>query len=195
MTARVLLTALMILIFGAAEVSAEEGFSLGEALKKIHRQELTTSVEARFRHDEFILRHKKFSLNYSNFDAEKNLRYVRLNVDNEIISLMGSGVDWSCGVTGIAWKDGDHNFAPMPTVGVGIYLTVMPRAKVYTNFSGMTFGARSHVRDFEAGVRYSPSKNFTITAGYRHVDAKVRNGSNRGDFKTNGPFIGVRADF
>ncbi|MBO4401029.1 MAG: hypothetical protein J5809_04195 [Selenomonadaceae bacterium] len=195
MTARVLLTALMILIFGAEEVSAEEGFSLGEALKNFQRQELNTSVEARFENDEFILRYKKFSLNYSNFDAEKNLRYVRLNVDNEIISLMGSGVDWSCGVTGIAWKEGEHNFAPMPTVGVGIYLTVMPKTKVYTNFSGMSFGGRGHVRDFEAGVRYSPSKNFAVTAGYRHVDAKVRNGSNRGDFKTNGLFMGVRADF
>lgn len=195
MTARVLLAALLILVFSAAEVSAEEGFSLGEALKNLRKKELTTSVEARFRHDEFILRYKKFSMNYSNFDAEKNLRYVRLNFDNEIISLMGSGVDWSCGVTGIAWKDGEHNFAPMPTVGVGIYLTIMPKTKVYTNFSGMSFGARSHVRDFEAGVRYSPSKNFTLTAGYRHIDAKVRNGSNRGDFKTNGPFVGIRADF
>lgn len=195
MTARVLLAAALILIFGAAEVSAEEEFSLGEALKNFRKQELTASVEARFKHDEFIFRYEKFSLNYSNFDAEKNLRYVRLNVDNEIIALMGSGVDWSWGVTGIAWKDGDHNFAPLPTIGVGIYLTVMPKTKVYTNFSGMTFGARSHVRDFEAGMRYSPSKNFSITAGYRHVDAKVRNGSNRGDFKRNGPFVGIRADF
>ena len=195
MTARVLLAAALILIFGAAEVSAEEGFSLGEALAKIKKPELKTSVEARFKHDEFVLRYEKFSLNYSNFDAEKNLRYVRLNVDNEIISLMGSGVDWSYGLTGIAWKDGDHNFAPLPTVGVGIYLTVMPKTKIYTNFSGMTFGAHRHVKDFEAGVRYSPSKNFSITAGYRHVDAKVRNGSNLGDFKTNGPFVGIRADF
>ena len=171
MTARVLLAAALILIFSAAEVSAEEGFSLGEALAKIKKPALTSSVEARFRHDEFILRYEKFSLNYSNFDAEKNLRYVRLNVDNEIISLMGSGADWSYGLTGIAWKDGDHNFAPLPTIGVGIYLTVMPKTKVYTNFSGMTFGAHRHV-----GRAVLPQQKFQY---YRRLSSRQRQSSQR----------------
>lgn len=184
-----------LIFFDAAGVSAAEGFSLGEALKNFDKKALTTSVEARNKNDEVIFRYKNFSANYSNFDAEKNLRYIRLNVDNEIIALMGTGAEWNYGVTGIFWRDGEHNFAPLPTIGAGIYVTVMPKTKVYTNFSGMTFGGHGHVRDFEAGVRYSPSKTFTLTAGYRHVNAKVRNGSNRGDFKTNGAFLGVRTDF
>lgn len=197
MTARIFILAALVLFLASAEVSAEEEFSLGEALAKIRSKELPASVEARFEHDEIIFRYKKFSANYSNFDSAHDLCYVKLNVDNEIISLLGTGADWSYGLTGIGWRgdDSTHGFAPIPTLGVGIYMAIMPKMKVYTNFSGMSLGGYGHVRDFESGVRYSPSKNFTLTAGYRHVDAKVRDGSTRGDFKTNGTFLGVRTDF
>ena len=78
---------------------------------------------------EIIFRYKNFSLDYlrmskvggGNFSAENpltfggqnvssevsaknSLHYIRLNVDNEIISLMGTGAYWTYGLTGIYWS-------------------------------------------------------------------------------------------
>lgn len=183
------------IILSAAPVSAQdEGFSLGEALKKIQKKDLPRSIEARFDESELIFRYKKFSLDYSNYDADSH--YVKFGVDNEIISLLGTGINWNYGVTGLVWKDsGEHYFAPVPTVGLDFYMAIMSKMKIYWQFSGMELGGKGHVHDFEAGVRYSPSKNFTLTAGYRRVGVNVRYSDNRGAFRLDGPFIGIRSDF
>ncbi len=183
------------IILGAAPVSAQDDeFSLGEALKKINKKNLPRSVEARFDESELIFRYKKFSVDYSNYDA--NFHYVKLNVDNEIISLLGTGLDWNYGVTGLAWKEtSEHHFMPVPTVGVGFYMAIMSKMKLYWQVSGMEMGGNGHLHDFEAGVRYSPSKHFTLTAGYRRVGVNVRYSENRGNFRLDGPFVGIRSDF
>lgn len=196
---------LIIFMTVAQDVSVaadDDEFSLGEALAKLGRKkDLPMSVEVRFDEPEFIFRYEKFSVNYSNFGAGQDLHYVRLSVDNEIISLLGTGLDWSCGITGIAWKNsvdgelGGHNFTPLPTLGMNLHVAVMPKMKIYVQLSGMTLGGRAHIFDNDFGVRYSPSKNFTLTAGFRHIAAKVRHKSNRCDFHTSAPFIGVRSDF
>ena len=175
---------------------------------------------------EIIFRYKNFSIDYlqmqrhgENFfagelnldgksfsggtSAKNNFQYIKFNVDNDIISLMGTGAFWSYGLAGIYWRGSVENFSgasqknyfvPMPTVGLGIYMAIMPKMKIYLNFSGMFMGGKGHLRDFESGLRYSPSKNFTLTAGFRSLEFNINNKGN-GDFKMNGPFIGLRSDF
>ena len=172
---------------------------------------------------EIIFRYKNFSIDYlrmsksgdknlagknlnfggenfsGNISANNKLHYIKLNVENEIISLMGTGAFWSYGLTGIYYdgkveSSSQNYFIPVPTVGIGIYMAIMPKTSIYTNFSGMFMGGRGHLRDFEAGLKYSPSKNFSVTAGFRSVEFNFNHKSD-GDFKMNGPFIGLRSDF
>lgn len=178
---------------------------------------------------EIIFRYKNFSLDYLRMNktgggdfpdgsplnfggqsyrgetsAENNLHYIKLNVDNEIISFLGTGATWSYGLTGVYWdgsvggggqSSGKNYFVPLPTVGLGLHMAIMRKMKIYTQLSGMHFGGRGHLFDFEAGLRYSPSKNFSLTAGFRNIGVQVRRGSDSGNFKMSGPFIGLRSDF
>ncbi len=179
----------LILLSATVFAQSKNDFLLGEALKDFKPKSLPLSIEARAKEPEFIFRYKNFSLDYNHFDAD--MHYLKFDVDNEIISLMGTGLDLKYGVTGIDWK----TFSPLPTVGFKIYMAIMPKMTIYTQLSGMSFGGRAHVIDTESGVKYSPSKNFSLTAGYRHIAATVRHKDNRGNFKMSEPFIGVRMDF
>lgn len=196
-----LITFLAILIFPsnvfAQEEDDEEEFSLKEALAQIKttKKELPLSLETRLNEKEVIFRYKKFFVDYNYIDKDKNLNYIKLKVDNEIISIMGSGVNWSYGLSGIYWNDSKNHFVPVPTLGLDLYITVRPKVKIYTQFSGMPVGGFGRIYDAETGLRYSPSKHFTITAGYRHLSTKVQRGNSSGNFKNSGFFIGVRSDF
>lgn len=196
-----LFTLLMAILILPVQVSAQtddaEEFSLKDALAQIKtkKKELPLSIEARLNEKEIIFRYKKFFVDYNHINKDKNLNYINLKVNNEIISMMGSGLEWSYGLTGVSWKDGDKKFVPVPTLGLELYITVRPKVKIYTQFSGMPVGGLGRIYDAETGVRYSPSKHFTITAGYRHLNAKVRRQGSNGGFKNSGYFIGIRSDF
>ncbi len=143
---------------------------------------------------------KSFSDNVS---AKNNLHYVKLSVDNEIISLMGTGANWSYGLAGIYWRGRAENFSAsstqnyfvaVPTVGLEIYMAIMSKMKIYSKISGIFLGGIGHLHDFESGLKYSPSKNFSLTAGFRSVGFNLNRKGN-GDFKMVGPFVGLRSDF
>lgn len=192
----ILMTAILIL---PAEVLAQDDdeFSLKDALAQIKttKKDLPYSVELRLGERELIFRYKNFSIDYNYLDKNKSLNYVKLNVRNEIFSMLGSGVDWNYGLSGVAWQEPNSKFVPIPTLGVDLYVTVRPKVKFYTQFSGMPVGGLGRIYDAETGLRYSPHKNFTVTAGYRHLSAKVHRGQSFGTFKRSGFFIGIRSDF
>ena len=83
-------------VFAQAEDDEEE-FSLKEALEQIKttKKDLPLSIEARLNEKEIILRYKNFFVDYNYLDREKNLNYVNLKMNNEIFSMLGSGIDWS----------------------------------------------------------------------------------------------------
>lgn len=179
-----------------AQAEEEEPFYLKAALAQLKKKEPPLSLEARLNENEIIFRYKRFFIDYNKIDSQKSLSCLKLNVNNEIISMMGTGLEWSYGFTGINWKDADeNNFVPVPTLGINFYMTIKPRLKFYTQFSGMPVGGFGRIYDAETGLRYSPSKHFTITAGYRHLSAKVHRKNYFNNFTNSGPFIGVRSDF
>lgn len=195
---KIFLLTLLICTLNAEKVFAqdEESFYLKEALAQLKKKDPPLSLEARLNENEIIFRYKRFFADYNRVDSTKNLHYIKLNVNNEIISMLGTGLEWSYGVTGINWKDADeNNFVPVPTIGINFYMKIMPKMKFYTQFSGMPAGGFGRIYDAETGLRYSPSKYFTITAGYRHLSTKVNHNKSYGGFKNSGVFIGVRSDF
>ena len=136
--------------------------------------------------------------------AESDLHYIKLNIDREVFSLMETRAAWNYGVTGIKWRGSVENFSgrqdenyffPMPTVGIALGMAVRPKIKIYTNISGMVLGGHGHLCDFEGGFRYMANRNFSCNVGFRHIDAKINWRSVHGDFKLNGFYAGLRADF
>ena len=143
---------------------------------------------------EFILKYENFSLDY--IRSHDTFQFVKLKADKEIFSLMGTGLEWNAALNAVDWRGASENFfAVLPSVGINFYMRIRPRLDIYAQFSGMTFGRHGHFKDFEAGIKYFPQKNFSMSAGWRRIDFKLRRGSGTGDFSVSGLFAGVRYDF
>ena len=166
-----------------------------EGIASIKKKTFDFSSEARIFTDdatpEFLLKYKNISLDYINHDSDKD--FLKLKVDKEIFSLMGTGLDWNVALNG--YNQHGENFDVLPSVGVNLYMRIRPRLDVYIQFSGLTLGRRGHLSDFESGIKYFPQKNFSISAGWRRVDFKLRRGGDTDKFVLSGVFTGVRYDF
>ena len=136
---------------------------------------------------ELLLRYKNFSADWIHAH-DKN--FVKLKLDREIFSLMGTGIDWNVALNAV-----DENSAVLPSVGLNLYMRIRPRLDVYVQFSGLPLGHRAHVKDFEVGFRYFPRKDFSFSAGWRDMNFKLRRGGEIDKFARSGIFIGVRKDF
>ncbi|MBR4904857.1 MAG: hypothetical protein IKZ53_09320 [Selenomonadaceae bacterium] len=133
---------------------------------------------------EFIIKHKNISVDCIDND------FFKLKFDKEIFSLMGTGIEWNISLNAV-----NENFAVLPSVGVNLYMRIKPRLDIYTQFSGLPLGRRGHVTDFESGIKYFPQKNFSISAGWREINFKLRRGGDSSNFNLRGLFAGVRYDF
>ena len=129
---------------------------------------------------EFIFKHKNFSFDWIRADDSEN--FFKLKLDKKIFSLMGTGLEWNVALNAL---DAENNF----------YMRIRPRLDLYAQFSGLPLGNRGHFSDFESGIKYSPQKNLSISAGWRRIDFKLRRGSGVGTFERSGLFVGVRYDF
>lgn len=137
-------------------------------------------------------------------DSRSDLHFVRLKLDREIFSLIGTGIDWTVALNALKWHGstrGENSsatknfFGVLPSIGVNLYVRFRPRWDFYVQFSGLPLGRRGHFADFESGIKYYPQKNFSINAGWRRIDFKLRRGGDLGNFVLNGPFVGVHCDF
>ncbi len=177
---------------------------------------------------EFIFRYKRFTADYlfvhgtgsRNFgdsplvfggntfhgdtNSESDFHYLKLNFAHPIVSVLGSGVDWSYGLAGMYWKGTVSNAVasrtkeyglPIPTVGVGAHADFLSILRAYANISGMTLGGNGHFYDFEAGVRYNPIDIVGINLGYRKIYAKFSHSDDSATVDLDGPYAGLRVDF
>ena len=182
---------------------------------------------------ELILRYKRFSADYihvhgsgntnlngnnlkfggvnfsGNIHSKSDLNYLKLTVSNPIVSVLGSGVDWSYGLTGMYWKGkvrgseattglstskSKEYGAPIPTIGVGAHAALLPSLSVYANISGLPLGGYGHYYDLEAGLRYSPLEILGVTVGFRRIDVKLKHDDDSAKLTMNGPYAGLRVD-
>ena len=186
------LTAIVMLIVTNNVAAQELPPEVDEGIASIKQKKFDFNAEARAfdSSPEFILKYKNFSADYIRSHDKKN--FAKLKMDREIFSLMGTGLEWNVALNAI---DTRENFYCLPGVGVNFYMRVRPRVDIYLQFSGMSLGSRGHFEDFESGIKYFPQKNFSISAGWRRIDFKLRRGGNVGDFHQSGLFAGLRYDF
>ena len=137
-------------------------------------------------------------------DSRSDIHFVRFRVDREIFSLMGTGIDWNVSLNALGWHGSTRAenlratknfFAVVPSVGINLYVRFRPRWDFYVQFAGLPLGRRGHFADIESGIKYFPRKNFSVSAGWRRIDFKLRRGGDMGNFVLSGPFVGVRYDF
>lgn len=139
---------------------------------------------------EFILRHKNISLDWVHADGSED--FFKLKLDREIISMMGTGLEWNVALNAF---DARNKFYVLPSIGINLYMRIRPRLDIYAQFSGLPLSNRGRLSDFESGIRYFPQKNLSISAGWRRIDFRLRRGEDIGAFERSGLFTGVRYDF
>lgn len=142
--------------------------------------------------------------------STSDLHYLKLQVTNPIINVLGSGVDWSYGMTGVYWKGsvrgtemGTGNYvsrqkefgAPIPTLGIGAHASLLDTLLFNVHLSGLPLGKYGHFYDFEAGVRYNPIDLLSISVGYRKIHAQLKHNDDNGTLDLDGPYAGLRFDF
>ncbi|MBQ7704959.1 MAG: hypothetical protein IJT73_06005 [Selenomonadaceae bacterium] len=142
--------------------------------------------------------------------SQSDLHYLKLQVTNPVISVLGSGVDWSYGLSGIYWKGkvsgtevGTGNSisstkefgAPIPTLGIGAHASLLDTLLFNVHLSGLPLGGHGHFYDFEAGLRYNPLDLLSISLGYRKIHANIKYHDDSGTLDLDGPYAGLRFDF
>ena len=147
---------------------------------------------------------------HGDVNSKSDLHYLKLQVTNPVINVLGSGVDWSYGLTGIYWKGtvngtevGTGNSvsntksfgAPIPTLGIGAHASLLDTLLFNVHLSGMPLGGHGHFYDFEAGIRYNPLDLLSISVGYRKIHANIKYRDDSGTLDLNGPYAGLRFDF
>lgn len=133
-------------------------------------------------------------------DSRSDIHFVKLKLDRDIFSLMGTGIQWNVALNALHWhgttNSATKNFSAfLPSVGLNLFVRFRPRWDLYVQFAGLPLGRHGHFADFESGIKYYPQKNFSINAGWRRIDFKLRRGGDLSNFVLNGPFVGVRYDF
>ena len=183
---------------------------------------------------ELIFRFKRFSADYIhvhgsgttnlnnnrlkfggvNFNGRVNSKsdfdYLKLTVTNPIVSVLGTGVDWSYGLTGMHWKGkvkgreattdlstskSKEYGAPVPTVGLGAHAALLPSLTAYATIAGLPLGGYGHYYDFEAGLRYMPLEVVGVSFGFRRIDIELKHDDDSAKMTMNGPYAGLRVDF
>ena len=191
---RTILAAILIIFLTGTLHAQEVSDDVDRGISSVKQRSLDSNAEVRFFVDdgtpEFKFAHKNISLDWIRRDDTEN--FFKLKLDREIISLMGSGIDWNVALNGYAWK---NHVAFMPSAGLNLYVRVRPRWDVYVQFSGMTLGRQGHFTDFESGVKYFPQKDFSVSAGWRRVSFKLKRGGDSADFVLSGAFVGMRYDW
>ena len=175
----------------AEELSPE----VDEGISSVKQEKFDFNAEARLFTDdaapEFLFKYKNVSADWMHASGAEN--FFKLKVDREVFALMGTGLEWHVALNAV--DERGKSFAALPSVGVNLYARIRPRLDFYVQFSGFTFGRRAHVTDFESGIKYFPRRDFSISAGWRQSDFKLRRGGEVGDFDRSGFFVGVRCDF
>ena len=86
-------------------------------------------------------------------------------------------------------------YAWLPTVGIALDINPTPFLNFFAEFSGLPAGQYGTIWEAEAGIKYIPFKNFSISGGYRLVDIEARNDPDYARVKLGGPFLGLSLRF
>lgn len=77
----------------------------------------------------------------------------------------------------------------LPTLGLFFKTKLAPTLFIYGEFSGLPAGSLGYLLDGEAGLRFQPTDNLAICAGYRILNIDAEKDEDYAEIKTDGAFI------
>ena len=92
--------------------------------------------------------------------------------------------------------DNAWNFSAwLPTLGLAMDINPTPFINIFAEISGMTAGQYGTIWEGEAGIKFIPFKNFSISGGYRVVSIDARDDPDYAKVQLGGPFVGLSLRF
>ena len=140
--------------------------------------------------------------------SDIDLEYLRLgwiwqflNADNgmfrlgTLLEIKGFSAKTNVQAPTLGISESEKIMAPLPTVGLALDINPHKMIDIFAEISGVTAGNYGSLIDGEAGVKFKPTKNVSLVAGYRifSIDAKDNSDYFRMDVK--GPFFGATVRF
>lgn len=146
----------------------------------------------------------------SRVTGDFNAHYLRLGWANQFVNVargrfrFGSLVEVK-GVWGdfsLAAPDQDPPIrvsrkfgAVLPTIGFAMDFSPLLFLSFYAEASGLPAFIYGYMWEAEAGVKYIPFPNFTVSGGYRIFDLEARDDPDYARVKMSGPFVGLSLRF
>jgi hypothetical protein len=86
-------------------------------------------------------------------------------------------------------------YAWLPTVGIALDINPTTYLNLFAEFSGLPAGQYGTIWEAEAGIKYIPFKNFSISGGYRLLNIEARSDPDYAKVNLGGPFLGLSLRF
>lgn len=83
----------------------------------------------------------------------------------------------------------------LPTFGVALDINPVPFVNFFAEASGLPAGQYGTMWEAEAGIKFIPFKNFTLSGGYRIFDIDARDDPDFAKVRLSGPFVGLSFRF
>jgi hypothetical protein len=83
----------------------------------------------------------------------------------------------------------------LPTLGVALDINPTSFLNFFVEVSGLPAGQYGTIWEAEAGIKFIPFKNFSISGGYRLVDIDAHNDPDYAKVKLGGPYVGLSLRF
>ncbi len=149
-----------------------------------------------------------------NVHSKLELDYIAVNwkqkiMENERVELYGgTGIriyHMYTSVTGTADpgvnRTGDNELfrvAPVLNISAKVHLDAQKKLDFFSDFSGLAMGCYGYLYDYEAGLRYKPQDQFSVSAGYRvismNADLSIDN-DDRPMYRLRGPYFSMLYQF
>lgn len=140
--------------------------------------------------------------------AALNLQYLRLgwayqfiNVDSgkfkfgTLVEIKGVQGDVSLAAPSLGIDNAWDFTAWLPALGLAMDINPTPFLNIFAEISGLPAGEYGAIWEGEAGIKFIPFKNFSISGGYRLVNIDARNDPDYARIKLGGPFVGLSLRF
>jgi hypothetical protein len=114
-----------------------------------------------------------------------------------LLEAKGFFIDASLRTRGTTPAVKESAFFPLvlPTLGLALDVTPLPKGNLFAEASGLPAGDLGHIVDAEAGIRFVPIRFFSLSTGYRIFDIRVGESDDFAKLRISGPFVGASLRF
>jgi len=138
----------------------------------------------------------------TNVESDLDIQYLRLGWAWQFINLaqdkikLGTLVDvkalmleTSLDAPSLGFSESADFTGALPTVGLILDVNPVEKVNLFAEVSGLVAGDYGYFIDAETGIKVTPLKNFSVSAGYRIFDMKFENDPDYAELTISGPFI------